>query len=126
LRKAFRRWYWWLPALLLTGAGLYVAYRATHPPWVQTEAWAKDQRLQVGMTLEEAESILGDRHEDGGWGMTWRAAWTIGDDRVGLEFSAFAFGQAGEKFAVIDGHEFHDPPIQRTTWWDHLRWRLGW
>jgi hypothetical protein len=46
MRKAFRRWYWWLPALLVVGAGLYVPYRVAHPPWAEKEAWAKYQQLR--------------------------------------------------------------------------------
>ena len=39
MRGLVRRWYWWLPALLVAAGVGYVGYRATHPLWEGTEAW---------------------------------------------------------------------------------------
>jgi hypothetical protein len=127
LRKAFRRWYWWLPAILLSGAGLYVAYRATHPPWADTEAWAKYQQLRLGMSPEEVDAILGERPTradelDGSptFG-TW--AWTDGTDRVDVWFKNSR--QIGAKHAMVRGHLCADPPLKKSAWDLWCDW-LGW
>jgi hypothetical protein len=35
--QVIRRWYWWLPALLVAAGVGYVGYRVTHPRWADNE-----------------------------------------------------------------------------------------
>jgi hypothetical protein len=72
--KLFRRWYWWLPALLVAAAVGYVGYRATHPPWKDTEAWQKYQEIHLGMTFAKVVDGRGDRGQHG-WAIPGRLHW---------------------------------------------------
>jgi hypothetical protein len=113
MRKAFRRWYWWLPALILAAAAGYVGYRATYPPWAKREAWAKYQGVQLGMTFEEAEEVLGGEGYEGNWtyplggGMHF---WEFNGDFITL--SVEPSGMVRYKKVVVQDHEFSDPPRQ--------------
>jgi hypothetical protein len=135
MRKlVLRRWYCWLPALLVAAGLGYVGYRVMHPPWEGTEAWEKYQRLRLGMTEDEVEAVMGSLPE---WEFTpypsaaihQTGTWTMGDDRIGVQLSDGA-GSAtkptlGAKWARIQGREFTAPRVERY-WWHRLRDRLGW
>jgi hypothetical protein len=123
MSKLVRRWYWWLPALLVAAVVGYVGYRAAHPPWADTQAWAKYRQVQLGMSEDQVKVTLGSR----AWVISSDFAntikWTAGDDQilvnVGVEDAAYC------KSAMIQGHEFSDPPAERH-WWDRVRDWLGW
>jgi hypothetical protein len=111
----------------MVAAGLWLAYRATHPPWAGTEAWAKYQQIRMGMSPQEADAILGERQDRpiemtgalGGTEFTWKD----GEDRVVVWFENDK--KVGQKRAMIQGHLFADPPLKKSSW---DRWRdwLGW
>jgi hypothetical protein len=60
MRRFLRRWYFWLPALLVASAVGYVGYRAAFPWWPHTEAWQKYERIRLGMTPDEVKAALAD------------------------------------------------------------------
>jgi hypothetical protein len=124
MMKLVRRWYCWLPALLLGAAILYAGYRVTHPPWADTEAWRRYQAVKLGMTEDEVRSSLGTLGRVYEYTMNTEVVWQMGDDEVRV-FSGPGEDRASCKSAVIQRHEFYDPPYEQS-WWDRLRARLGW
>jgi hypothetical protein len=127
MRQFVCRWYWWLPALILAAGVGYVSYRAMHPPWEGTAAWEKYHQLRVGMSLSEADAILGKRpgRADELAGAEWgtELTWRRGEDRVVAHLGRFR--EVDQKRAVIRGHWFADPPLNESAWWRLRDW-LGW
>jgi hypothetical protein len=134
MRRFLRRWYWWLPALLLAAGLGYVGYRAMHPPWAGTEA--KYQQLRLGMTEDEVEAVLGGPLEGGvvypSAVMDAHYTWTSGDDVIGLEFKLApdldpeARWTLVRTWARIQGLDFANGSLVARPWLDRWRARLGW
>jgi hypothetical protein len=125
MRRLVRRWYTWLPALLVAAGLGYVGYGVMYPAWEGTEAWEKYRQIRLGMTVEEAAAVLGipsDGWRGGPVGLDLK--WKMGDDVIYVGFHT-TDSRATGKAATIQGHSFYDPPIEET-WWDRLRARLGW
>jgi hypothetical protein len=129
MRTLVRRWYWWLPALLVAAGVGYVGYRLMHPPWEGAEAWEKYERVRLGMTFGEPKEALGE-----GWVRCFDTPggachfWHIGEDTVALWIDyrpADGDYILVSKAAMIRGYEFIDPPPQHH-WWDRWRARVGW
>jgi hypothetical protein len=126
-----RRWRWWLPTLLLVVLVLRAAYRAVHPPWADTEAWRKYQQVRVGMREQEVYAILIDGvtrwetiGDEDGRGVPMRIHWRSKDgDHMTVDV-VWWYDAVVAKSAVIQGHEFHDPPTE-PSWWDRVRGWLG-
>jgi hypothetical protein len=128
MRKLVRRWYWWLPALILAAAVGSVGCRATHPPWADTEAWQKYQEIQVGMPAEQVEDVVFGRQEPDRDKEGWQPEWQLGNDMVMVQYTERLDGNGFEvfaKWAHIAGREFSDSADDQH-WWDRLRARLGW
>jgi hypothetical protein len=139
MRKALRRWYWWLPALLvLTPAG-YVCYRVMHPPSADCRGWAEYREIRPGMARAQVEAILGTAPDIGGGILVDPRFGPLFDRTLASSSGAIWHGQefwiavvydAHEsvlrKQAVIGGREFSDPPVGTETWWDRWRARIGW
>ena len=76
------------------------------------EAWAKYQKVQLGIGAEEAIDLLND-----GWPHPsdvpydeWATTWHLGDDVIEVSFDNQH--RVGRKWARIQGHEFSLPPTE--------------
>jgi hypothetical protein len=123
MRKLLRRWYWWLPAVILAAAVGYVGHRAVHQPWTDTAAWQKYRQIRLGMTFREMATLVGDRPCVTGYNGYSLAVWLIGDDEVWVYVDRQ--GRVYGKSAVIQDRDFVSS-IYDKPWWDRWRARLGW
>jgi hypothetical protein len=132
MKKVVRRWYFWLPALLLAAGVGYTRYRKMYPPWASTEAWANYQQIHEGMSFSQVRIAIG-RPTYGDEYLSYPstptgARWDVDADKVCARFDAD--GRLARKWAVIQGRELGDPPLgdapDERRLWNRVRTWLGW